>query len=48
MQEDAARLDATMVVGVRFASSMITQGVSDGCLGYGRWPERRRSICGRS
>lgn len=29
MQEDAARLDATMVVGVRFASSMITQGVSE-------------------
>lgn len=29
MQEDAARLDANMVVGVRFASSMITQGVSE-------------------
>ena len=29
MQEDAARLDATMIVGVRFASSMITQGVSE-------------------
>lgn len=29
MQEDAARLDASMVVGVRFASSMITQGVSE-------------------
>ena len=29
MQEDAARFDATMVVGVRFASSMITQGVSE-------------------
>ena len=29
MQEDAVRLDATMVVGVRFASSMITQGVSE-------------------
>ena len=29
MQEDAASLDATMVVGVRFASSMITQGVSE-------------------
>ena len=29
MQEDAARLDATMVIGVRFASSMITQGVSE-------------------
>ena len=29
MQEDAARLDARMVVGVRFASSMITQGVSE-------------------
>ena len=29
MQEDAARLDATMVVGVRFASSTITQGVSE-------------------
>lgn len=29
MQEDAARLNANMVVGVRFASSMITQGVSE-------------------
>lgn len=29
MQEDAARMDATMVVGVRFASSQITQGVSE-------------------
>ncbi len=29
MQQDAARHDATMVVGVRFASSMITQGVSE-------------------
>lgn len=29
MQEDALRLNATMVVGVRFASSMITQGVSE-------------------
>ena len=29
MQEDAARLDANMVVGVRFASTMITQGVSE-------------------
>ena len=27
MQEDAVKLNATMVVGVRFASSMITQGV---------------------
>jgi uncharacterized protein YbjQ (UPF0145 family) len=29
MQEDAVQLNATMVVGVRFASSMITQGVSE-------------------
>ena len=29
MQEDAARMDATMVVGVRFASSMVSQGVSE-------------------
>lgn len=29
MQEDAVRMGATMIVGVRFASSMITQGVSE-------------------
>ena len=29
MQEDALRQGATMVVGVRFASSLITQGVSE-------------------
>lgn len=29
MQEDALRLGATMVVGVRFASSMVSQGVSE-------------------
>jgi uncharacterized protein YbjQ (UPF0145 family) len=29
MQEDAARMGATMVVGVRFASSMVSQGVSE-------------------
>ena len=29
MQEDAVQMNATMVVGVRFASSMITQGVSE-------------------
>ena len=29
MQEDAARRGATMVVGVRFASSMVSQGVSE-------------------
>ena len=28
MQEDAARMGATMVVGVRFASAMVSQGVS--------------------
>ncbi len=29
MQEDAARMGATMIVGVRFASSMVSQGVSE-------------------
>lgn len=29
MQEDALRMGATMVVGVRFASSMVSQGVSE-------------------
>ena len=29
MQEDAIRMGATMVVGVRFASSMVSQGVSE-------------------
>jgi uncharacterized protein YbjQ (UPF0145 family) len=29
MQEDAVQMGATMIVGVRFASSMITQGVSE-------------------
>jgi len=29
MQEDALRMGATMVVGVRFASSMVSQGISE-------------------
>jgi uncharacterized protein YbjQ (UPF0145 family) len=29
MQEDALRIGATMVVGVRFASSMVSQGISE-------------------
>ena len=29
MQEDALRMGATMVVGIRFASSMVSQGISE-------------------
>jgi uncharacterized protein YbjQ (UPF0145 family) len=29
MQEDAIRIGASMVIGVRFASSMVSQGVSE-------------------